>query len=58
MVTHDVDEAVALADRILVLDAGRIVAEERIYAERGARRGGAALRQRLLGHLGCEGGCR
>jgi sulfonate transport system ATP-binding protein len=37
MVTHDVDEAVALADRILVLDAGRIVAEERIYAERGAR---------------------
>jgi sulfonate transport system ATP-binding protein len=27
LVTHDVDEALALADRILVLDAGRIVAE-------------------------------
>jgi sulfonate transport system ATP-binding protein len=30
MVTHDVDEAVALADRILVLDGGRIAAQERI----------------------------
>ena len=27
LVTHDVDEAIALADRILVLDSGRIVAE-------------------------------
>lgn len=55
MVTHDVDEAVALADRILVLDAGRIVAEERITAERGSRgEVGRHLRQRLLGHLGCE----
>ncbi len=25
LVTHDVDEAVALADRVLVLDEGRIV---------------------------------
>lgn len=55
MVTHDVDEAVALADRIIVLDAGRIVAEERITAERGQRgEVGRHLRQRLLGHLGCE----
>jgi sulfonate transport system ATP-binding protein len=37
MVTHDVDEAVALADRILVLDGGRIAAQERIGIARGAR---------------------
>jgi sulfonate transport system ATP-binding protein len=30
MVTHDVDEAIALADRILVLDGGRIAAQETI----------------------------
>ena len=55
MVTHDVDEAVALADRILVLDRGRIVGEERITAERGHRgEVGRTLRQRLLEHLGCE----
>ena len=55
MVTHDVDEAIALADRILVLDAGRIVAEEHITAERGQRgEVGRALRQRLMGYLGCE----
>ena len=53
MVTHDVDEAIALADRILVLDHGRIVAQERIDVARGERadftRG---LRQKLLGILG------
>jgi len=55
MVTHDVDEAIALADRILVLDAGRIVAEERLIAERGQRgEEGRGLRQRLLGYLGCD----
>jgi sulfonate transport system ATP-binding protein len=30
LVTHDVDEAVVLADRVLVLASGRIAAEERI----------------------------
>jgi len=55
MVTHDVDEAIALADRILVLDAGRIVAEERLIAERGQRgEEGRGLRQRLLGYLGAD----
>lgn len=39
MVTHDVDEAVALADRILVLDRGRIVSEQRIDLPRGERHG-------------------
>lgn len=55
MVTHDVDEAIALADRILVLDAGRIVAEEIIAAPRGERTASVRpLRSRLLGHLGVE----
>lgn len=55
MVTHDVDEAMALADRVLVLDQGRIVAEERITAERGNRTIAIRpLRARLLGHLGVE----
>jgi sulfonate transport system ATP-binding protein len=53
LVTHDVEEAIALADRVLVLDGGRIVAQERITADRGARAGLAArLRQKLLSHLG------
>ena len=55
MVTHDVDEAMALADRVLVLDAGRIIAEEVITAPRGARTAAVRpLRTRLLGHLGVE----
>lgn len=55
MVTHDVDEAMALADRVLVLDKGRIVAEERIAAERGSRTAAIRpLRSRLLRHLGVE----
>ena len=55
LVTHDVEEAMALADRILVLDKGRIAAEEAITARRGER--GAvirSLRATLLGHLGLE----
>ncbi|MFG2074659.1 ABC transporter ATP-binding protein [Nonomuraea maritima] len=31
LVTHDVDEAIALADRVLVLGDGRIAAEKRLY---------------------------
>ena len=55
LVTHDVEEAMALADRILVLDKGRIAAEERITAPRGQRASIVrALRGRLLGHLGLE----
>lgn len=53
IVTHDVEEAIALADRVLVLDKGRIVAEERITAPRGERAGfSARLREQLLSHLG------
>lgn len=53
MVTHDVDEAIALADRILVLDKGRIISEQRIEAPRGERAGlSGGLRERLLDILG------
>ena len=55
LVTHDVDEAIALADRVLVLDKGRIVAAERIEGERGSRaQESSELRRRLLGYLGVE----
>lgn len=55
IVTHDVDEAIALADRVLVLDRGRIVAEKRIEAARGQRTAAVRrLRAVLLGHLGVE----
>ena len=55
LVTHDVDEAMALADRVLVLAKGYIVAEERIEAERGQRTATVRdLRARLLGHLGVD----
>ncbi|MDC7683759.1 ABC transporter ATP-binding protein [Asticcacaulis sp. BYS171W] len=53
LVTHDVDEAIALSDRILVLDQGRIVAEERIDTPRGQRLALTAdLREKLLSFLG------
>lgn len=52
MVTHDVDEAIALADRIVLLDQGRIVTQERIEAPRGERAHVArGLRSRLLSAL-------
>ena len=55
LVTHDVDEAIALSDRVLVLDNGRIIAEEPIPAPRGERTASVRpLRSRLLGHLGVE----
>ena len=56
LVTHDVDEAIALADRVLVLDKGRIAAEERIGLERPRQPDARfhAIRRRLLGHLGVD----
>jgi sulfonate transport system ATP-binding protein len=51
LITHDIDEAIALADRVLVLEGGRIVAEERIAAAR-PRSPDAGLRRRLLACLG------
>jgi sulfonate transport system ATP-binding protein len=55
IVTHDVDEALLLADRALVLEHGRIAADQRIDMERPRRHGHprfAQLRQRLLTALG------
>jgi sulfonate transport system ATP-binding protein len=57
LVTHDVDEAVALADRVLVLAGGRI-AHDREVGLTGPRGRGdpafARLRSRLLAELGVE----
>jgi sulfonate transport system ATP-binding protein len=55
LVTHDVDEAVALADRLLVLDRGRIVLDIANDAPRPRNRATphfAALRGQLLERLG------
>lgn len=55
LVTHDVDEAVLLADRALVLDRGRIAAEYRIDMPRPRRAGSAGfaeIRTMLLEALG------
>ncbi|NUS00858.1 MAG: ABC transporter ATP-binding protein [Kribbellaceae bacterium] len=55
LVTHDVDEAIVLADRVIVLDAGRVVASEiiELSAPRSAADPGfAAVRSRLLDALG------
>ncbi|TCC52806.1 ABC transporter ATP-binding protein [Kribbella capetownensis] len=55
LVTHDVDEAIVLADRVIVLDQGRLVAQEQIElaAPRSpADPGFAAVRARLLDALG------
>jgi sulfonate transport system ATP-binding protein len=55
LVTHDVDEALLLADRILVLDEGRIVAEHRVGLARPRRRASLAdLRTRVLSDLGVD----
>jgi sulfonate transport system ATP-binding protein len=55
LVTHDVDEALALADRVLVLADGRIAHESRIELDRPRDRDNhelTELRDRLLSELG------
>jgi sulfonate transport system ATP-binding protein len=50
-VTHDVSEAVALADRVVVLDGGRIALDIEVPQERPRIRGSedlAALERQLL----------
>jgi sulfonate transport system ATP-binding protein len=57
LVTHDVWEAVALADRVLVLERGHFVAEVEVALPRPRRRTDprvAALEQALLARLGVE----
>jgi sulfonate transport system ATP-binding protein len=57
LVTHDVDEALALADRVLVLSGGRITHQTRIAALRPRDRDSAELielHDRLLRELGVD----
>ena len=57
LVTHDVDEAVLLADRALVLEGGRIAHEVVVDLPRPRRDDDprfVALRHRLLDHLGVD----
>ncbi|WP_435592432.1 ABC transporter ATP-binding protein [Nocardia sp. bgisy118] len=57
LVTHDVDEAVLLADRVLVLDEGRIAIDLRLDLERPRRHSDPefiAARERLLAGLGVD----
>ncbi|MER7193080.1 ABC transporter ATP-binding protein [Streptomyces flaveolus] len=57
LVTHDVDEAIALADRVVVLDRGRIAADLSVDLPAPRRHGSseyAALRGRLLTRLGVD----
>lgn len=57
LVTHDVDEALLLADRAVVLDGGRIAADIDIPLARPRRHGDPgfiALRTRLLAELGVD----
>lgn len=51
LVTHDVQEALVLADRVLLVEAGRLALDVRVDLPRSARRGTAAfaaLEQRIL----------
>jgi sulfonate transport system ATP-binding protein len=55
LVTHDVDEAILLADRVLVLSEGAITIDLPVRLDRPRDRGHAeftALRTRLLVELG------
>jgi len=59
LVTHDVDEAIELADRVVVLEQGKVAADVAVELpsvgpERAARF--AALRRELLGRLGVVDG--
>ena len=54
LVTHDVQEALALADRVLLIEDGRLGLDLRIDLPRGQRRGTAAfaeLEQRILSRV-------
>jgi len=54
LVTHDVAEAVALADRVLVIDEGRIAHDVTVNAARPRERGSAelaSLEGSILSHL-------
>jgi len=54
LVTHDVEEAIALADRIVMLDDGRIVADIAVTPYRATVAGHEELKLNLLALLGVE----
>ena len=57
LVTHDVEESLLLADRVLIVDGGRIAYDERFDLERPRRRDHpdlVARRRELLERLGVE----
>jgi sulfonate transport system ATP-binding protein len=54
LVTHDVAEAVTLADRVILIDGGRVALEEVVHFPRPRTRGSArfaALEERILGRV-------
>jgi sulfonate transport system ATP-binding protein len=58
LVTHDVDEAIALADRIVVMSNGRIGTSHEVHLSAADREASVAreeLRARLLEALGLAG---
>jgi sulfonate transport system ATP-binding protein len=58
-VTHDVDEAIALADRIVVLESGRVSTVRTVARDAGSTPGSTgspALRRELLAALGVAAG--
>lgn len=58
LVTHDVDEAILLADRVLVLNEGNIAVDLRVSLDKPRARKGAEfdlLRHALLSALGLDG---
>ncbi len=57
LVTHDVDEAIALADRLLVLDGGKVAAQWTLTVPRGRRRDEPQMsvtRSQVLDALGVQ----
>jgi sulfonate transport system ATP-binding protein len=54
LVTHDVAEAVSLADRVILIEAGRVALDELVNIPRPRNRGSArfaALEERILSHV-------